>query len=217
MKKQLGWWWPANEWEAIQWMSRPRNAFPMNGRPTYQGRKQAATLNHCKSHRIAVDVGSHIGLWTYNLAHEFAEVVCFEPVKLHRECFAKNMEGLMQHVTLHPCALGNEEGMCSIKIRPGVSGDSQVRPGTDVPLKRLDSFGLVNVDLLKIDCEGFEENVVRGGEETIKRWMPTIVVEQKRDFATRFGLKPQGAVALLKGWGYTVTEEIGGDYIMVPA
>lgn len=216
MKQALGWWWPADEWEAIQWMSKPQNAYPMNGRPTYQGRKQAATLNHCPRHRVAVDIGSHIGLWAYNLAHEFAELVCFEPVKLHRECFEKNMGGLMQHVTLHACALGAEEGTCTIVSRPGVSGDSQVRPGKEIPVKTLDSFGLVDVDLIKIDCEGFEGNVILGGERTIKRWMPTMVVEAKRDMAKRFGLEPQGSIKMLESWGYVVAEAIGGDYICVP-
>jgi FkbM family methyltransferase len=217
LKHELGWWWPADEKEAIAWMRKPQNVFPMNGRHTYQGRKQAAALNHCPRHRVAVDIGSHIGLWAYNLAHEFSDLVCFEPVKTHRECFEKNMGGLMQHVTLHACALGAEEGTCTIKLNPGVSGDSQVRPGTDVPLKTLDSFGLVNVDLIKVDAEGFEENILKGGEATIKRWMPTIAVEQKREMATRFGLKPQGAIALLESWGYKVAEHKSGDYVMVPA
>lgn len=212
MKLELGWWWPDDEVEVIEWMKKHKH--PLNGRESYQGRKQDATLKHCRSFHTAIDVGGHIGLWSFNLAHAFDRVVVFEPVDRHRECFAHNVPA--EKVLLYPYALGAQDGYCSIKSRPGSSGDSCVHPGRDVEMKRLDDFALTNVDLIKIDCEGYEENVLRGGEETIKAWMPTIVVEQKRDMATRFGLKPQGGVRLLEKWGYKLAEEIGGDFIMVP-
>jgi hypothetical protein len=99
----------------------------------------------------------------------------------------------------------------------GSSGNTQVRGKGEIPMQTLDSFGFTVVDLIKVDCEGYEENVLRGAEATIVTCKPVICVEQKRDMATRFGLKPQGAVEFLKSLGYRVAEEIGGDYIMVPA
>jgi len=78
--------------------------------------------------------------------------------------------------------------------------------------------GLADVDFIKIDCEGYEENVLRGAIETIKRDRPVIIVEQKRDMATaRFGLEPLGAVKFLQSLGYQVAQEISGDYLMVMA
>lgn len=214
MKFESGWWWPDHEVHMLEWVRNPRNQLPLNDRMTYQGRKQVATLSHCKNSGVAVDIGAHIGLWSYNLAHRFDHVHAFEPVAIHRRCFTENVT--LPNVTLHDCALGAIEQTVSIVTTPGSSGDSQVRPGTDVQMKRLDSFNLENVDLIKMDTEGFEENVCRGGVDTIVRWKPVIIVEQKRTMAERFGLKPQGAVAFLNGLGYKVVEEISGDYIMVP-
>lgn len=213
-KQALGWHWPADEWEATQWMEKPANKLPLNGRDTYQGKKQVAALAACKSFRTAVDVGAHVGLWSYNLAFKFNRVEAFEPVALHRECFAKNVTAANVH--MHAVALGALPGTCSIESRPGVSGDSQVRSGTEIPMVQLDSFQLQDVDLIKVDCEGFEENVLVGACDTILKWKPTIIVEQKRDMATRFGLKPQGALAVLHDMGYKTLQEIGGDFIMVP-
>ena len=60
--------------------------------------------------------------------------------------------------------------------------------------------------------------MLRGAIETIKRDLPVIIVEQKRDMATaRFGLEPLGAVKFLQSLGYEVKQEISGDYLMVPA
>jgi len=59
--------------------------------------------------------------------------------------------------------------------------------------------------------------VLRGAAKTIEHWKPVIIVEQKRDMATRFGLQPLGAVEFLKGLGYKQAVELGGDFIMVPA
>jgi FkbM family methyltransferase len=216
MKQALGWWWPSHESHMLEWMSTPKNKLPLNGRDTYQGRKQVATLAHCHTNGTAVDVGAHIGLWSFNLAHRFEKVVAFEPVLEHRECFIRNLADF-KNVDLHAYALGAVEGTCRIETTKGSSGDSQVRAGGDVPMRRLDSFNLENVDLLKIDCEGYEENVLIGGLKTIERCKPTIIVEQKRDMASRFGLKPQGAVSFLQRLGYKVVEEISGDYILVPA
>lgn len=215
MKFESGWWWPDHEVHMTAWVSNPRNRLELNGRMTYQGRKQVATLAHCKRNGVAVDIGAHIGLWSYNLAHRFDHVHAFEPVHTHRECFQRNVN--RPNVTLHHCALGAIEQTVSIVTTNGSSGDSQVRPGTEIPMKRLDSFNIENVDLIKTDAEGYEENTLIGGKETILRWKPTIIVEQKRAMASRFGLKPQGAVRFLQGLGYRVAEEISGDYIMVPA
>jgi FkbM family methyltransferase len=198
------------------WLDHPKNRLLLNGRIAYQGRKQVAALKQCKNYRVALDVGGHVGLWSFNLAHEFAAVYAFEPVAEHRACFEKNLLGIGQHVHLKAMALGATPGSISIATEAGSSGNSTVNGPGDIPMVTLDSLELPDVDFIKIDCEGYEENVLRGGVETIRACKPVIIVEQKRTMATRFGLKTLGAVDFLKFLGYKVAEEISGDYIMVP-
>ncbi|RWD13572.1 MAG: FkbM family methyltransferase, partial [Mesorhizobium sp.] len=45
--------------------------------------------------------------------------------------------------------------------------------------RMLDSFGLAGIDFLKIDVEGFEKPILEGGEQTIRRERPVIIIEQK--------------------------------------
>jgi FkbM family methyltransferase len=170
--------------------------------------------------RTAVDIGAHIGLWSFNLCHWFKRVEAFEPVENHRACFEKNLLGErtgLAALSLHAVALGAHEGKVGMSVNPTSTGDSWVKGTGEIPLRTLDSFGLEDVDLIKIDAEGYEENIVRGAGETIARCRPVVIVEQKRDMASKFGLQPQGAVVLLKSMGYRQHVEIGGDYIMVPA
>lgn len=221
MKFVDSWWFPDHEQHLPQWMATPKARMILNGRPAYQGKKQLAALAAVGmmgrgAPRIAVDVGGHVGLWSFNLAPAFREVHAFEPVAEHRACFAKNVEA--PNVTLHACALGATEGTVSIHTAPTSSGDSWVKGQGDIPMVTLDSIGLQGVDFIKVDCEGYEENVLRGAIETIKRDRPVIIVEQKRDMATsRFGLEPLGAVHFLLELGYRQQQELSGDHLMVPA
>lgn len=216
MKNVMGWYWPDHEVHLIDWL---RKALPitLNGRLAYQGSKQLAAMEHCKSFNTAIDIGAHIGLWSYNLAHRFEQVIAFEPVDEHRNCFLRNVT--QPNVSLLPYALGDHDGLVGIVTTKGSSGDSKVGHGDgEVLLKRLDDITLPTpVDFIKIDCEGYEEHVLVGAEGTILRNKPVIIVEQKRDMAARFGLQPKGAVEWLKARGYVVAKEISGDYVMIPA
>jgi FkbM family methyltransferase len=220
--KQVGpWAFPDNEQHLIDWMAAPKGYLVVNGRPSYQGKKQLRCMDFVplKRRRVAIDVGGHIGLWSFNLAHWFEKVEAFEPVEVHRDCFEKNVFEAPDYrgssVTMHPFALGEREDMVTIHTSSTSSGDSWVKGKGTIPMKTIDSFGFENVDFIKIDCEGYEEFVLRGGRETIGKHGPVICVEQKRDMAsTRFGLKPLGAVKLLIGMGYKVVAEVSGDYIL---
>lgn len=214
MKETHGWLWPDHEQHMIKWMDSPKNRIKMNGRWSYQGVKQKLVLRFCKSFDTAIDVGGHVGLWSYNFAHAFKQVHAFEPVSAHRECFEKNVQ--QPNVTLHPCALGVEPGSVGIATEEGSSGNSTVISKGDIPMCTLDSFEFQNVSVIKADCEGFEENVMRGGEQTILKYKPTIIVEQKRDMTLRFGLPKLGAVDYLRSLGYEVVQEYSGDFIMNP-
>jgi FkbM family methyltransferase len=215
---------PSAERELVDWMSR--HSQMVDGRGTYQYPKLVETLANCKSFRTCIDQGSHIGLWTMHLAKRFDRVVCFEPLAHLRECWLKNMEGDSNagNCDLKTCALGEHAGTVAMYSNPTVCGDSWISKEGDAAsgqpftaeMRTIDSFDFIDVDLIKCDAEGYEENILRGAEATIAKWRPTIVVEQKREMARKFGLEPKGAVEFLKTLDYVEVREMGGDHIMVP-
>ncbi len=56
-----------------------------------------------------------------------------------------------------------------------------------VKIKTLDSYNFQNVDIIKIDVEGFEYDVMLGAIETIKKWKPIVQVEMVYGQPHRFG------------------------------
>jgi FkbM family methyltransferase len=178
---------------------------------SYQKHKLDEAMKHCSERGLAIDIGGHCGLWSKHLVNLFDDVVAFEPVAAHRECYVKNVKG--DNYTLHPIALGAKEGKVSIHSTQGSSGDSWVDGVGDIEMRTLDSFNL-KPDFIKIDTEGYEFNILRGGEMTVKEFKPTIIVEQKPNKGSNFGLTDTAAVDLLRSWGYTPRRVISGDYIM---
>lgn len=210
---------PDGESHLIGWMEKAGQL--VAGKPTYQYSKYQAALKHLPAarRRHAVDVGAHVGLWTRVMALDFARVTAFEPMPTHLECLLANMEH-SPNVQVRGRALGERAGHVRIATRtPGSSGDTGVAladqaGGFDVPLERLDDQGIQEMDLLKIDNEGYEYFVIRGGAETIRRCRPVVVVEQKPGMGQRYGLREHQAVEALEALGMKVLEAISGDFIL---
>lgn len=214
-----GIWLPDDEAHLTAWMDKAGEY--VDGKGTYQIKKLRAALARCRSFRTAVDVGAHVGMWTMQLVKQFQMVHSFEPVAAHRECFQLNVieRDLIDighpRAVLHPCALGDHYGSVRIDTAPTSSGDSRVGGDGAIPLRTLDGCDLRFVDFIKLDCEGYEYFALKGGEETIKRDRPTIIVEQKPGRGQQFGLAETAAVDWLESLGYIRSEVMSGDYIMV--
>lgn len=209
MKEFGGWYFPDHEAHLIGWMKKVNEV--VGGRQRYQGKKIDASLQACKSFRTAVDVGAHIGLWSYYLAEKFDTLHAFEPVEEHRQCFEKNVP--FANVQLHAMALGNSTDSISIFTSPTSSGDSWVSGPGEIPRRKLDDLELENVDFIKVDCEGGELLVLKGAEQLILRDRPTICVEQKPGRAQKFGFRETEAVDYLRGLGADMRASLSGDYV----
>lgn len=213
MINHQGIWLPAGETHLTAWMDKAGEL--VDGKGTYQIKKLRTALSHCTRFRTAIDVGGHVGLWAMQLAKKFQSVHAFEPVEAHRDCFMLNTHDLT-NVTLHAAALGMEEGMVRIETAPTSSGDSRIGGPGDIPLRTLDSYNIKDVDFIKLDCEGYEYFALRGGEQTIREYMPTIIVEQKPGRGQRFNLSELAGVEWLMTLGYGCVAKLSGDFVMVP-
>ncbi len=205
------WIFPASETEMVGWMRATNHL--VDGRLTYQYPKYAEALNWVKDRKRAVDVGAHIGLWSYWMAKDFQIVEAFEPMPEHRECFTLNVTA--ENVRLHYCALGALPGKVFLKnFTMGASGDTGISTeGTPAEMQRLDEFAFKDVSLLKIDCEGYELHVLKGAEDTLRRCKPCVVVEQKPR-VDRYGLTTKDGVMYLESLGAKLRASIVGDYIL---
>jgi len=196
------------------------------GRPAYQHKKFEAALRYCAGRGLAIDVGSHIGMWSLQmLAAGFKQVFAFDPDPSKHECFHRNVArwaGPRQvDVTHHQFGLSSERTRVNLKVKAGTTLKTHVAAVADgaFEVMPLDSVPLpvgMTCDFLKIDVEGFEQFVVRGAEILIKRDKPVIIVEQKDGVASkRYGLGDHDALDILTDWGYQIAEDHNGDFIML--
>lgn len=214
MKQVRGFFLPDSEQHLVPFLERgPEFA----GGPCYQLHKLMAAMPFIRNFRTAIDIGGHCGLWSRPMAAVFGSVQAFEPVIEHRACFDRNMKWFeVRNVTLWAAALGDRDGVVSLHTGPSSSGDTYVKEGGEhsSPIKTLDSFHFTEVDFIKLDCEGYELFALKGGEQTIRRDKPCIIVEQKPGKGKLFGLGDHDAVLLLKSWGAEQVGEISGDFVM---
>ena len=129
------------------------------------------SLPFVSSFRTAIDIGCRFGIYSRFLGQHFERVVAFDPRKF--EEFQYNVD--LTNIVHYCCALGDETTHIDMYY-----GTHQQIEGEMArhPCFRLDEFNLQDVDYIKIDVEGFEEKVIRGGLKTINKFSPIIVIEQ---------------------------------------
>ncbi len=133
----------------------------------------------------AIDVGASYGLYTYMLAQVCRQVVAFEPIP---SCAAVIRAYGAANVRVHEVALSSAAGTGTLVVplehgtpnreratlhRPPTPGDRPLQ----VTTRTLDEFGYRGVAFVKIDVEGHELEVLRGGEATLRRERPTLLIE----------------------------------------
>lgn len=198
-----------------------------SGHGTYQYKKIKAAMDQNPKNGVALDIGAHVGLWSMVLVDYFQSVIAFEPLLKHTECFEKNLGAYMRvpdpKVFLHKIALGpkpgyvylhdggENSGNARVKIKPIVERGDRIRMAT---LDECILFKNYPITFIKIDVEGYELDVIRGGETTIRSSKPLMVVEQKPGHAQQYGFKETEAIELLKTWGARVKWTKAGDYCL---
>jgi FkbM family methyltransferase len=197
LRPAFGWTLPGSD---IFFPSQLAQSKVLLGRPTWEGPMLEASAAWFGRRRRALDIGAHVGFWSRWLAHHFATVDAFEPQALLRECLLANVDA--ENLTLHAMALGERNGSVAAAFDPANSGMSHVTENAqgEITLRRLDEFAFDDVDFVKLDAEGYELFVLRGGVETLRRNRPVVLVEQT-EWNARYGVAPGAAIAFLESLG----------------
>lgn len=147
----------------------------------------------------AVDVGANVGNHSLWLACVCGlEVVAFEPGGREYLQLLANVELNGAAVSPQNVALGEAPG----RARSLGKGRWEVGAG-EAEVRTLDSYGLRDVALIKIDVEGMEPQVIVGATRTITEQRPLIYAEAQ-DAAAH-----EAVASLLEPLGYTHTKTFG--------
>lgn len=165
---------------------------------------------------VAMDVGANYGALTLPMARRARTVHAFEPQRPAFYALAANMalNGL-DNVLCENVALADRAGFITVPrldfaAANNIGGLSLGHPGTtglgaySVRADTLDEYAarhrLRRLDLVKVDVEGMEEQVLRGGEATLRALRPVLYVEADRRE------KVPSLRAFVESLGYRCTE-----------
>ena len=128
-------------------------------------------LRYCRNQkekfRTVLDIGAWCGTWSYEIQKYAERVIAFEPDKVHAECYKKNLKQFPTCEVITK-AVGNEKGSVTLTDDNFTQGKRVESITGNVPIVTIDSFNYENVDLIKIDVEGYEMNVLQGAKNTLK-------------------------------------------------
>jgi len=145
---------------------------------------QANTLDYIlslynkKTFRRCIDAGANYGYLTVGFSRHFENTDAFEISTEIREHLLQNTK-TFNNIKVHQGGLYSQNTDINFKLLPA-SGMSRItvdKKDTLETVITLDSLNYKDVDLLKIDVEGSEDDVIKGAENTIKHSLPIVVVE----------------------------------------
>ena len=185
---------------------------------------------------VVFDIGAHAGQYAklFARAANAGQIYAFEPgsyarailrvvVWLHR----------LGNVAVLPLALGAECGVATLNVpvkRSGSYGFGLSHLGAPenrwpaiaqelVGLTTIDTvaaaLALDRLDLIKADIEGWELSLLRGAEDTLRRFRPCLLIELSQAHLARAGDTLDAAFAFLAGLGYAAFE-LGAGGNLVP-
>lgn len=199
-----GYWWPLSDLDA-------RPVIERDCEPSI-----AAILPHIPGRDVIVQAGANIGLYPLALARHFKSVITAEPEPTNYECLKRNIYSRdpESRITALNAAFGEKLGECEPLIFEARNcGAHMVTFGKgNVPVWTIDELELTACDALWLDCEGSELFALRGANETVAKFSPTIGVEDK-GLHRHFGIPDGELQAWFADRGYEQVARIGQDKI----
>ncbi len=139
----------------------------------------------CKAGKTTIDAGANIGTYSYFFQKYSGAVVAYEP----NPELAGRLQRVLPNVVVRNVALSDHPDKVTLRIPVAEDGTqnhelasiAQTFDGKVVDYcvdaVTIDSEGLQNIGLIKVDVEQHEREVLKGALETIRRCRPNIMTE----------------------------------------
>ena len=153
-----------------------------------------------KPNAVFIDIGANLGHHSIYMSPFCTEIHSFEPYTDVLKSFREKIDiNNIQNIKIHNVALGEKneavEFYAPTQIDLGVGSFVEGQKPHNKPIGTLtvvngddyvEKLNLPNIDLIKIDVEGFEKSVLTGLQKTIKKYRPTITMEILRPSVRTF-------------------------------
>ncbi len=144
----------------------------------------------CEKDKTSIDIGAQDGIYTIHMLDAARDCLAFEARRAEANALTETVRYLSLPVHVEAVALSDSQGEASLRILERDGGRSTIEPANTledpdgsersevmVQTRRLDDYNLDAVGFIKIDVEGHELSVLRGGLATIRRCLPMLLIE----------------------------------------
>lgn len=157
-----------------------------------------------------IDVGANVGVYTVLAAGvRQATVIAVEPVPVTYDEFLDNinLNRLSGHVTAHNIGLAAKEGELHFSASHGpmnhVLQAKEHGPSVIVTVKTLDVVAAGSSPvLMKIDVEGFEQEVIQGGRNLLSKPSLLALIVEFNGLGAQYGFDDRDTDMLLREYGF---------------
>ena len=159
IEKVNDFWVPSNDVHIEQWKS---------GTPFTQNKCLNKFIKYCESQtkkmKTVIDVGAWCGTWAKAIEPFAEKVIAFEPDKTHFECLQRNCT---INCTPRMEAVGAQLQEVSL-TEDNFTQAKRVDEKGNIRMITLDHMAYEDVDMIKIDVEGYEMEVLKGATKTLE-------------------------------------------------
>jgi FkbM family methyltransferase len=147
------------------------------------------TINFANQKRVALDIGAHVGLTTLHWQSSFNHVIAIEPMPDHYRCLVENTKKF-NNIKTYNFGICNEQSVMYGAYKNNNSGSFQLLDDNfkqprgqkkktlyEIKTCRIDDFDFNEIDLIKIDVEGWELEVIKGAVKTLTNNRPVMMIE----------------------------------------
>ncbi|HET6574198.1 MAG TPA: FkbM family methyltransferase [Fimbriiglobus sp.] len=190
-------------------------------------------IRHCTPGMVLFDVGAHFGLYSLAAVHyggSTARAVAVDPSPMAARVvrFQARANGSADRIRVVQASAGAAAGRQALVAAGIGSVGYYVAPTADHPPGERVEVECVSIDGLaeatglapthvKIDVEGFELGVLRGGAKTFGSPRPPLLFLELHSAIIRdLGGDPRECLALIAGWGFEV-RDVSGKLISADA
>ena len=155
----------------------------------YQERVRTRATLQVSETDIFIDVGANIGIWSAPLSLIFNKVLAFEVNPYLNDCFESNIKnfGCSEKVIHHDFGLANRSKQVSLPDRLDSCWGTFITDDINAAFK-VKSFDEIvselvlpneKVSMIKLDAEGSEPYILCGMIETLLKYKPIVIIEDK--------------------------------------
>ncbi|RUA12880.1 MAG: hypothetical protein DSY82_00085 [Flavobacteriia bacterium] len=177
----------------------------------YEKAELTAIQKFIKKDSLFIDIGANFGLYSLFLSPYISEgqIISFEPFNQNFESLVYNIKlNKLSNIKANNYAIGDKNGVLTIYYNPkennlGMASLEEQPESIQQTTKiiSLDEYVRTNmlnqIDVIKIDIEGFEYNALLGMKNSLKKYHPTLLIEINNNQK-----KKQEILQFLKQLGY---------------